>query len=115
MLARNNYYHFGKQYDNPALTANLSNAANKLSAAVPLVPGAPATHTTHASNRYLFNGKEKQVTGNHGYPTYMVGGGSSFGAKVQRNIGLLNSGGGYPMGIYRNGRYVNSIYQNQYY
>ncbi len=38
--------------------------------ALPIIPGAPATHMAHASNRYLFNGKEKQVTGNLGLLDY---------------------------------------------
>ena len=41
VLARNDYYPFGKQHDNPAL----------------VVPTAPE------DNRFLFNGKEKQLTG----------------------------------------------------
>ncbi len=41
VIARNDYYPFGKQHDNPALT----------------VPNNPA------DNRFLFNGKEKQLTG----------------------------------------------------
>ncbi len=41
VIARNDYYPFGKQHDNPAL----------------IVPTAPE------DNRFLFNGKEKQLTG----------------------------------------------------
>ncbi len=52
VLARNDYYPFGKSHNNPALTAGLTNPA------------------TPEANRYLYNGKEKQLTGNLGLLDY---------------------------------------------
>ncbi len=52
LLARNDYYPFGKQHDNPSLTANLPNPAG---------PNA---------NRFLFNGKENQMFGGLGLLDY---------------------------------------------
>ncbi len=46
VLARNDYYPFGKSHNNPALMSGLTNPA------------------TPEANRFLFNGKEKQLTGN---------------------------------------------------
>jgi hypothetical protein len=45
----------------------------------------------------------------------MVGGGGSFGAKAQRRMDQLSSGGGYPMAAYRNGNYMFSVFQNKKY
>ncbi len=45
VLARNDYYPFGKSHNNPSLMTGLTNPA------------------TPEANRFLFNGKEKQLTG----------------------------------------------------
>ncbi len=52
VLARNDYYPFGKSHNNPSLMAGLTNPA------------------TPEANRFLFNGKEKQLTGNLGLLDY---------------------------------------------